>query len=345
MSSVFVHKMKDNPSTRQNWVDYLKVIAIIFIIITHDPWSVENSKLFVYSLIVDMAVPIFMIISGYNYTYSCRKKNIAKIADVYNIAQLKERLLRIVIPFIIMYFGEVCLLFVLKQEEYTMNRLLRDMLMGGYGPGAYYTPIMLQAILVMPLLYWFLKKYRIVALYIVFLVNLFFEIAWTFFAINDGLYSRCIIRYVFLIALGIYWCEFGEGSIRRKTLYICFVAGLIYIIGTQYIWEPVIFKRWTTTSMMVGFYLLPILLIFCMVTRKLKINGRVGNVIILCSNATFHIYLFQMLYYYAGVQRIFGEVSIVLRIMGSTIVCISGGCIFYYIMNCLKVKRGNRRYE
>ena len=57
---------------RIDFLDYLKAICVIMVIITHYDWADKDSPFF--TMLINMAVPVFMIISGYNFAMSNRKK-------------------------------------------------------------------------------------------------------------------------------------------------------------------------------------------------------------------------------------------------------------------------------
>lgn len=312
---------------RNLYIDFLKVIAIIFIIITHDPWSVSNGKLPLFVFVVDMAVPIFMIVSGYNYANG--KHGVIK--DEYKLCHILKRLKRFLLPYIIVVFGEVVLLLVIKNKEYTVAALLLDIVKGGYGPGAYYTPIMFQFVFLVPILWYIYNRYGI---YSIFIINLFYELLYTIMGFSEGIYQFCFIRYLFLVSLGFEMKKREDKE--NKLIAILFVIGFCYLISTSYLYEPIIFKRWTTTSMMSGLYLGPILLIGRKLFDKSGIQSKRNNILIFTSNATFHIYLVQMVYYYIGVQRIFGGMPTSIRICLSVLVCLFCGNIFYGVMNKIK---------
>ena len=53
-------------------IDYLKTISILMVIFTHYEWAEKGNPFF--TLVIAMAVPIFMIVSGYNMTMSYTRK-------------------------------------------------------------------------------------------------------------------------------------------------------------------------------------------------------------------------------------------------------------------------------
>lgn len=311
-------------SNRNIYIDFLKVIAIILIIVTHDPWSVNNADLLPFVFGIDMAVPVFMIVSGYNYANG--KHDIIK--DEYKPAHILKRLKRFLIPYMFVFLGEVILLFFLKNKEYTIKTLLVDFVKGGYGPGAYYTPIMVQFVFLVPILWYIYNQYGIK---VIFLVNVCFELIYTFMNLPEAMYQFCIIRYFFLISLGFEMKKREDKA--NRFLAFSFIIGVFYLLSTSYFYEPIVFKRWTTTSMIVGFYLLPILVIGKIFFDKSVLHNHVNNTLTVTSNATFHIYLVQMVYYYLGVQRIFDGMTHGVRTCLSILVCVVCGNIFYIVMN------------
>lgn len=91
---------------RQGFIDVIKGICIIFIIVTHFSWN-ENERLqYFFPFWINMAVPIYMIISGYVYSLSYRKRNIDKICEAYLLRNTVDKILRYTIPFSVAFFIE-----------------------------------------------------------------------------------------------------------------------------------------------------------------------------------------------------------------------------------------------
>lgn len=66
---------------RIDFLDYLKAICVIMVIITHYDWGDKDSPFF--TMLINMAVPVFMIISGYNFAMSNRKKTGGNLKKMY----------------------------------------------------------------------------------------------------------------------------------------------------------------------------------------------------------------------------------------------------------------------
>ena len=82
---------------RIDFLDYLKAICVIMVIITHYDWADKDSPFF--TMLINMAVPVFMIISGYNFAMSNRKKTGGNLKKMYAWEMIKPKLIRFLVPF------------------------------------------------------------------------------------------------------------------------------------------------------------------------------------------------------------------------------------------------------
>ena len=57
--------MQEGKKQRIEFLDYLKAVCVIMVIITHYGWEDKTSPFF--TMLINMAVPVFMIVSGYNF--------------------------------------------------------------------------------------------------------------------------------------------------------------------------------------------------------------------------------------------------------------------------------------
>lgn len=70
--------------TERNYAaDILKGIGIVFVVITHFSWSSTERRIYLFPFWIDMAVPVFMIISGFAHSASFEKRHIEKIRLAY----------------------------------------------------------------------------------------------------------------------------------------------------------------------------------------------------------------------------------------------------------------------
>ena len=61
---------------RNHTIDLLKGAAILMIIVTHYDWTPEQRNFFLFPYVINMAVPILMVITGYVYSMSISKQHI-----------------------------------------------------------------------------------------------------------------------------------------------------------------------------------------------------------------------------------------------------------------------------
>ena len=137
---------------RNHTIDVLKGVCIIFVIITHCNFSDSQRLWLLFPFWIDMAVPIFMFVSGYLWALSYKKHKLNDLKSCYNRELIIKKLFRFILPFLIAFFVEETLL-IIYNKSFGIKNFLLDFICGGVGPGSYYTPLMIQLILLFPLIY------------------------------------------------------------------------------------------------------------------------------------------------------------------------------------------------
>ena len=156
---------------RIDFLDYLKAICVIMVIITHYDWGDKDSPFF--TMLINMAVPVFMIISGYNFAMSNRKKTGGNLKKMYAWEMIKPKLIRFLVPFFTVCLIEIVLL-VIEDKHINPPRIF---LLGAYGPGSYYVPIMIQLLVIFPIIYKLVEKNARLGIALSGAANLLFEIS------------------------------------------------------------------------------------------------------------------------------------------------------------------------
>ena len=105
--------MQEGKKQRIEFLDYLKAVCVIMVIITHYGWEDKTSPFF--TMLINMAVPVFMIVSGYNFAMSNRKKADGNLEKMYGWNMMKPKLIRFLLPF-------VCLRFCCWQRRIKISR-------------------------------------------------------------------------------------------------------------------------------------------------------------------------------------------------------------------------------
>ena len=190
--------MQEGKKQRIEFLDYLKAVCVIMVIITHYGWEDKTSPFF--TMLINMAVPVFMIVSGYNFAMSNRKKADGNLEKMYGWNMMKPKLIRFLLPFF-----AICLLEILLLAAQDKNiPLFRIFVLGAYGPGSYYVPIMLQLLVIFPLIYVMIAYNAKLGLAVAALANLAFEVCVIVFDMDKYYYRLSIGRYLLLIAFGCY---------------------------------------------------------------------------------------------------------------------------------------------
>lgn len=175
-------------------IDQLKGVAILSVIGMH-----LNSSL---SAILWPAVPIFIILAAYNNVNSYRRRGswslrLRRLLPLYLFALLIE----------ILIIGNFPgWLFVLT---------------GGYGPGSYFVPVLMQILIALPVLYWIGERSIPAMLIAAFTLSMICE----YTNLSPAAYRLCGLRYLFAAALGV-WLSFG---IDRRYLVAGIAASLAYL--------------------------------------------------------------------------------------------------------------------
>lgn len=315
-------------TNRIEFLDYLKAICVIMVIVTHYDWSDKTSPFF--TMVINMAVPVFMIISGYNFAMSNQKKADGNIRKMYGWSILKPKLIRFLVPFVGICFIEM---FILALEEKNIH-LFRIFFLGAYGPGSYYVPIMLQLLVIFPIIYTLVQRNAKVGIVLAGMANLGFEIAVKVFEMDKYYYRLCIGRYLLLIAFGCYLYLYPEHRIKKRQLVAMFVIGLTYIIAVfSFDAEFAIFEYWKTTAMPVAFYIFPIVIMLFRKFYHVTIPGKIGEILTEIGKGSYHIFLVQMVYYHFELGGKIMNAAWYIAVPFNLLITIPIGILFFRIDN------------
>ncbi len=320
-------------------LDILKGICIIFVVMTHFWWPSEMRKQLLFPFWIDMAVPVFMVVSGYTNASSFKKYRINNMEEAYNTEFFWKRVVRFTSPVLIVLFLEEMVYFFLWKTT-SLKRWIVDFSRGGVGPGSYYYPIMLQFILFFPFLWFLIKRNPKRGLITCFILNLIYEILQPAWNVTDEVYRLVGLRYIFAIAFGCF-LFFYKKEIKKRWLCLSLVLGFTYILATMYFgYQPEIMIYWTGRTMIAVFWIIPVcyLLFWKLGNIRCRILEKLGK-------ASYHIFLTQMVFYNfcSGLmqQLIPNKLAALLCCI---IICLGIGMIFYYIetpINNLLVTRLN----
>lgn len=298
-------------------IDILKGMAIIAVIILH-ALPAQTLQILGAPFSLEQALPIFMVLMGFNNTMSFeRRRGGTRLSQLYSKSFLFTKLKRIISPSLLVFVIEAALLLTLSRTNQAehLSQLL--------GFGGYFIPVALQARLVLPLLYRFLKKTNgwggIVVLFGV-----------SFAADRLGLYlgeelSQLFIgRYLFAIALGIY-LFFNQKKLTLKRLAPFAALSAVYVLLTDYFGltllpESVLGSQhtpayfWTLLLVIAGLRLAKVL-------KGQQLFSAIGK-------ASYHIFLVQHLYFYLE-STFYRNPSELTNILIAVPVCVLTGTLYH----------------
>ncbi|MBE6714710.1 MAG: acyltransferase, partial [Ruminococcaceae bacterium] len=290
-------------AARNRFIDIIKCLAIIMVVATHYDFT-HNEKLdYWFPFWINMAVPIFMVVTGYLVAASFENAKKSTLIEVYAPLPLAKKLLRYILPFLFFFAVEI-LIETLRMNQINVQQTIDYLKIGGIGVhGTYYYPVLIQLVFLTPLIYWVVRKwkYGIVAC---FIFNLMFEYYKTEEKMDPSDYRLCALRYVFAVAIGCFIYLYYKRDAKWNWVWVH-----MFEIGALYIWivcytdyKERIFTEWKSTSMMAILFIAPLLAFAIDRCRDwhckpLEIIGR----------SSYHILLVQIVYYNYYADRIYAK--------------------------------------
>ena len=287
------------------------------------------------------AVTFFFLVSGYMLSKTISKYE-RPLKDWYAPDNIVSRLIRFYLTLVPVVIVGIIIQVFLKGMSYTPLEVLKLFLLGGFTPGSYYVVVMAQFILIFPLLYVVVKKWRFSGVIFIAALTLIWDVlATAVFKIPVDLYKFLCLRLTTSFALGIYMHRTEED--KNPLIYTAmFIVGLVYVLVFP-VWKLLpmpLFYQWQNASMFIGVLLCPVVSWIITEFKKVQYtDGAFSKGIITFSNATYHIFLMQMLYY-----RMFGYEwnkavdNIVITMPVNMIVCIGLGILFYKLYSPIEDK-------
>lgn len=321
------------------FIDYIKGISIIFVILNHCIGESLHSKSF-YCLWGDSAVPLFLIIQ----TFHAYKKGL----DVrFSISKIWRRVFK---NFILMQLVLVAILAV-KDDGGIVHTIGEWFSQGGFGSGSYYVWIYLQFAILFPLCAIFIKKLHGWQLFLFFIVVChLFEFLFSVWNISSSLYRLICIRYFFLIYLG-YMIVKEEGVImdlKKLLLSLLSAVAIIILYYGNMDFRPIFFTNvsysWRIFHWISYFYA-AYFFILALNTIHKRARPQFNSTIEYLGKYSYEIFLFQMFYFalaqYGTIPFLNGfdhNYSRIIYIIISSTICIATVPCFNIIKGKLSVK-------
>jgi peptidoglycan/LPS O-acetylase OafA/YrhL len=322
--------IKPNKIAYYNEIDFIKAVAIIFVILLHSIPSKVLYKIYA-PFYIWQAVPIFMVVAGITNTLSELRNTNMSFMEKYFVG-IKKSVYRIFIPYFIVWLFEAIIYIAIKKA--TIGSLLKSLVTGGWGPGSYFVPIYLQYILLFPLI----TKLNKIATYnnhsyvliVSFIISVLFEWLCVILKISSQKYRLFFIRYYFAVVLGSYLVN-HKNAVRYILLLSPLSIGFIYIVAYLKVNIPFFPNFWIFQLAPSYFYTVFVLLFFWFLYNIL---GKLSKPFIQIGKASFHIFLVQMVWFWKFcpfLRKYIANKYILIVI--SIIMCLLVGYIFYKIQS------------
>lgn len=314
----------------------------MMVVFTHANWTPENRMHPIFPFLINMAVPIFMVVTGINWCGAIERKHFLnspmQFEELYALPDILKKIVRLTVPFLVIFAWEV-ILNIQHGNVLTLSENIRGLYTGGWGQGSYYYPVMMQLVFFFPVLYLIMRNKPERGLVLCFLFNLLYEITVQMYQVNIESYRLFIFRYTFLIACGIYF-GFRKNMIFSTPLYKqlrwclpAVIVGFLYLYVTTYTaYREKIFQYWTSTSMLVAFWCVPFLFGFIILIEHIRFQIPILPIL---GKASYHIFFVQMLYYqyyYKDILQFFAGQSVLLMALLSVLICTAAGVAFYFLL-------------
>ncbi|MHA1745148.1 MAG: acyltransferase family protein [Promethearchaeota archaeon] len=182
--------IKSLPSDHNIAIDILKGLMIMLVIIDHAIPTAVRAQ-WGHSLWERISIPVFLMIMGINTAHSFKKNG---VPDSFRDLMLyyKRKLIRYLLPFAVLYVistitgliinGSFEMLLQNQFDGHWEREMLWDFILPFYGPGNWFIPVIFQAAILIPLLYWLYKKSPDIVLGLSVLWEIMIQdVVWTLF--------------------------------------------------------------------------------------------------------------------------------------------------------------------
>lgn len=303
-------------------LDYMKALAVLLVVFTHGNFTAADRQHPFFVLIVNMAMPIFMLI--YGYVRMCATPKPMKTA----LSAFGKTLYGVLVPSVIIFLLEtVCVWWfggaVLPPHYF--ETVIRDG--GGLGPGSYYIAVLLQLTLIYPLMAWCFRRHTALTAIGVWTVTLVFELLTRQF-VSAEIYRIICVRYLPYVVGGMLIAKYRSSMSKWKWYVIGGIPiSLVWVYSIVYrAWQPPLFYLWATTNPPMIFWATGLFLAGLHLPSCSGIGGRVLSAI---GTSSYYIFLVQMVWY--GVPLIPQALPLWGAVGLSLVICVGIGVAFRYV--------------
>lgn len=317
-------------SNTKKWninIDVIKCLAIISVILLH---TYQGKFLLQIGapLHIWQAVPVFIILQGFNNAGSYQRRDFKSLADFKDLSYMWRKMKRLLFPFIIFFIVQIIFLRLDTPEYFASENILFRLFTGGRGPGSYFIPLTIQAQLILPLLYLVARKSVKGLLVGSFIVTTILEYLSFAFDMHEELYQIIIIRFIFALALGVALSILGEDKFKNRLFYGLVVVSAIYIIGVMYFDWHFIMEHFWHSQHVPGFFW-PLFLILVLNGVKMSEENKIIQTMAKLGQASYHIFFVQILYFWAPINEMRPDTNLFVGTIVNVFICGILGIGFY----------------
>lgn len=314
-------------------IDYLKGLLICCIVLIHANtyMHLQWEQNIIFAFFVQLAVPMFMVLSGFTFSISCSKYN--SLADNYKAAVIIPKLFRFIAPVIVEEIIWAAARIVSGQKDGMFLELIRI----NCGPGSYYFLLIIELVLIFPLVYFSIVKWGAAAVGCLITVNLVFEVIATVTNLPSYFYARSIFAFSGFVAVGAYFYKkiSAGDKINVVPVIIGVICSVVWICATTYKgYSPVVFTKNPIYALPVlGWVSFIVLLVLKIGVKYNASDNVIGKIFSKLGEASYHILCTQMVWFITLKWLIaHSPIKIIAHgwVMISLIASIVGGILFYY---------------
>lgn len=325
-------------STHLDYIDYIKGLAAISVILLHTlPDVVIKGSFAIFH--IWQAVPVFLFISIY-LGFRNLENNGVFFKGYYSYNRFKRIFIKLWVPLLILAVPEAIYFFITGNNEKAVGCLLCY----NNGPGSYYIWCYMQIWLLMPVIYLLLKRLGIfVGGGILLVVSVLFDFLWErFVGIMPGF--TCF-RYLFLSVPAYMYLK----GANLKKITPLFLFSIFYLALMLYSKAPVVADSllpdgWEAQTSLGFFYTLFLFVILVKVYGKLK-ESKIKQYITHLGTISWELFIVQMILLGSGIldfarSKIFNSIylQISFKVLSALVITLLFAELYKQLLNIFYVK-------
>ncbi len=305
----------------------------MMVIVTHWGWESKAYPPFTFG--IRMAVPVFFLLSGYNSYISYSRKKDDSLKALYAPSEMLPKLGWILLPYTVLYIIEA--IYSVVTGIYTfggVGDILGTYLTGGINRGVfggYYVTLLLEFTILSPLFYSLMKKNPFSGLLCFLVGNILYELCVSLFHMPNPVYRLILLRYIFMVGVGYFMAIKGTSADAATNILmiLSFAAGVIYLCAYDYHgYMSNLTIYWRSTCLFSFFYAVPVIWYLFYFFKDRSVPSPIGKWWAVIGSSTWHIFLFQMVWYRLKCWQIYGAFPLFWIIFINELICVSAGVMW-----------------